>query len=155
MLVSVLTGLFLIPGQPVAQDQKLITRAVVFDGRGKLRGGTQARPQRPPTPTRGVRGMLASYFYDNHNVQDNAGRIITGVGVQAWHDKDSIRVAVYLLVPGPGAPNAYLSRPDVQPLLQPRKFLEFVLKVGEERRLEELRRFGLEPWTIKARLEPF
>jgi hypothetical protein len=43
----------------------------------------------------------------------------------------------------------------VQPLLQPRRFLEFLLKVGEERRIEELRRFGLEPWTIKARLEPF
>jgi len=147
-------GLVVLWSAVQAQQPELVMVARIIDGDGNSRGRTGARAKRPPVPSRGLSGMHGSFFYDNNNVRDGNGRIISGLGVQAWQEGDGARVVVYTLVPGPGAPNVYLATRATQHLMRPERLVEFLLEVGEQRELVELRRFGLKPWTIKVLKEP-
>jgi len=125
----------------------------VFDARGESRVGTGAKAEKPPVPTRGP-GNNAVFFHDNHTVRDERGRVVSGLSFQAWLDGSGVRVAVYTLVPGPDAPNTYLAGRGTLGQLRPVTLVEFSMEVGATRRLTELERLGLEPWTLKVEKGP-
>lgn len=151
---AICLGLIVLWPAVQARRPELVTVVRVFDSDGHSRGRARVAAKRPPVPTRGIGGTHASFFYDNTNVRDESGRIVSGLSVQAWQDESAVGVAVYVLVPGPGAPNAYLANHGTNHLMRPERFVEFVRKVGETRELFELRRLGLKPWTIKVLREP-
>ena len=148
-LVAALTGIPLRSQQP-----DIVTWVRIFDATGQSRGGTSAKTEKPPALTRGL-GNRAVFFYENHQVRDESGRIVSGLSFQAWQEADGVRVAVYTLVPVPGAPNRYLagSRGTLAQL-RPTRLAEFSMRAGTSRALTELKRLGLDPWTLRVEQGP-
>jgi hypothetical protein len=126
-------------------DSGLITRVHLMDETGTTRIGTQVRESRPDDLDR---LGTAAFFYRNKNVRDEKNRVVSGLRVRAWKEGERARVVVYTLVPRAGVPNAYLARRGLMGYLQPVVFVELTMAIGDERSLVEMRRLGLEPWTL-------
>jgi hypothetical protein len=128
---------------PAAQAQHLV---VVADASGQDRAQSEPRAGKPT-------GVAASrpeimVFFLQQDVRDAKGRVVTGLGFVTWMEADDAHVAVFTMVPKPGAPNTFLGTREQMASLQPLALVDFVLKLGGSRSLDELKALGVDPMVV-------
>lgn len=114
---------------------------------GELRGRYTVRDERPdelPTTPR-----VNMQFLHRQDVKDKKGRIVSGIGVVAWVEDDGARVWPFAIVPKDGLPNAFYASPQGIANARREPLGEFLLKVGETRRLTEMQDWGVEPFVLE------
>jgi hypothetical protein len=122
---------------------------IVTEASGVRRGSLSPRPDPPLSPPAGLSDMSTSTFFSRHDVKDEKGRILTGLGFRAWMEGKLVRVAIFTLVPKPGTPNVYLARNQNQTgSILPVPFVDLSLSLGVQRKLVEMARLGLEPYVL-------
>lgn len=122
-------------------------RIVVKNALGEIKGSSEPRSRRPQSLVSGHAEL--NVFFQRHDVRDEKGRIVSGLGFISWTEGSGVRVAVLTLVPKPGAPNTYLAeKPEQVSGLQLQAFAEFSLAVGQSRQLDELKRLGVELMSV-------
>jgi hypothetical protein len=84
-------------------------------------------------------------FLSRRDVKDQKGRIVSGIGAVAWAEGEGARVWVFSVVPKDDVPNDFYASPQGIVNTKREPLAEFVLKVGETRRLVEM-----EPWGVEA-----
>jgi hypothetical protein len=139
-LVSLLVGLSLANVSVSAQSKPWI---IVSDS-SEQRAASQPRAAKPSTTQPDT-----MVFFKRHDVHDAKGRVVTGLGFISWTEGQGVHVAVYTMVPKPGAPNTFLAGTSEQlASLQAEALVDFSLKLGEVRSLSELKTLGVEPMAV-------
>ena len=88
-------------------------------------------------------------FLFRKDVKDQKGRIVSGIGAVAWAEGDGARVWVFSVVPKDDVPNAFYASPQGIVNTKREALAEFVLKMGETRRLREMEAWGIEPFAME------
>jgi hypothetical protein len=89
------------------------------------------------------------YLPSGQNVRTTDQLPVVGFQFIAWAEGDSTRVAVFTLVPRPGAPADVDLRYRAD-LLEARPFADHRLKLGETTLLDEMRALGLQPIVLRS-----
>lgn len=114
---------------------------------GQRKAASEPRLARPTSPEQ-IRPEI-TIFFQKHDARDSKGRVVSGVGFITWVVPEGVHVAVYTLVPKPGAPNTFLAAtPETVSLLRIEPLVEFGLPLGGTRRLDELNALGVTPLTV-------
>ena len=133
----------------VMHAQSYVNRITVSEASGERRGFTEPLKSRPSSPIPNIFDTMIVFFYAHHDVKDEKGRIVSGLSFASWMEGEQAHVDVFDLVPRPGRPNAYLATDrEGMTNLQLVRFISFPLKLGESRKLVEMKRFGLEPMIV-------
>ena len=136
-------------GIPVlAQDTREYVMVEIKQVDGKLRGGYQARDEKPEDLER--TSSVNMQFLQRRDAKDEKGRIVSGIGVVAWLEGDGVRVWPFSIVPREGVPNAVYASPQGIVNTRREPLGESVLKVGETRRLTEMQQWGVEPFVLEV-----
>ena len=99
-----------------------------------------AAPVKPVDTT--FRPRAACWFPKPVKMPD--GRLANGVAIQAWPDGSVVRIRTALLIPkSPDSPSKF-DEHTLAPLA------DFDVRVGESRRLDEMKKLGAVPMTIRA-----
>lgn len=120
---------------------------VVADATGQGRAQSEPRAAKP-TGASASRPEIMVFFL-KHDVRDAQGRVVTGLGFVTWMEGAGAHVSVFTMVPKPGAPNTFLAgSPEQTASLQPVALVDFTLKVGGSRSLDEMKALGVDPMVV-------
>jgi hypothetical protein len=114
------------------------------DGTPRLLFGP--RDSRPPEwPEQGD----VQLYFRKHDVKDSRGRVVSGLGFIAWNVARGVRIAVFTLVPAPGAPNIFLAEnPAATRNLAMELFDEVEVQVGKSVTIEKMKTLGVDPVSV-------
>jgi hypothetical protein len=96
----------------------------------------------------GMRPRVGEDFTGDLGVRNRQGRVVSGIAFHGWTEGSNIRVLVLAKVPVEGAANRFYSSDD-SARLKLEEFAACTLKVGESRRIKELKGAGMEPMSIR------
>ena len=119
----------------------------VRNAKGELKGSLQTRPQ----PYRaGIQMSLQLALPNQKTLRTEDGLAVNGFGFYAWDESGVTHLRILLLVPKKGVANVYLwDKPDFDAaMLQATEFAYYKLSMDETRRVDEMKRIGLEPMQV-------
>lgn len=96
------------------------------------------------------------FFWDQQDLHDAQGQVITGLGFWATSTGDAIRVSAYLLVPSSSSPNRYLAGAgeDAMHATRGELLATYTLTAGQSVEIGELKALGAKPVVIRVLDKP-
>lgn len=129
-----------------AQDAPRELVVQISQADGKVRGARGLMEARPEDLLSTPRVNVT--FLVRPDVKDEAGRVVTGVGLTAWTEEDGARVWVFSVIPKDGVPNEYYGTPQGMANTCREPIAEFVMKRGDVRKLHEMDAWNFEPLVL-------
>jgi len=130
-----------------AQEERTYRQVEVRGSDGALRGRHTARERKPDDLLSTPRVHLS--FLRRHDVADEQGRIVSGIGVSAWIEGTGARVWLVSLVPKKGVGNAFYATRQGMANLSRNPLAEFTLQMGERRTVTQMEAWGVEPLVLE------
>ena len=130
-----------------AQDSERVLVVEIRQADGTRRGTRGLLQDRPADLLGNPRVNIQ--FLQRPDVKDEAGRIVTGVGLTAWAEGDGARVWVFSIVPKEGVPNEYYGTPQGMTNTRREPLVELSMKPGDVRRLDEMQAWGFDPFVLE------
>lgn len=141
----IVAGLVLILASTITTaQQQLWVRVHDANGRDVMGFAVRSKPYRP-----GALPRAGEHFTADQGARDRRGRVVSGIAFYGWAEGSSVRVVLLVEVPVDGAANRFYSRGDTSNL-KLEEFGTYTLKVGESRKLDDMKAAGMDVVSIRV-----